>query len=67
MLFFGFLGDILGSLMHRLATQFNHVKHLARTIFNAVSTLQVDSEDHLTRDEFGLNTIIVIVTSAGKV
>lgn len=60
-------GDILGSLIHRLATEFNHVKHLARTIFNAVSTHQSAPEDELTRDAFGLNTIIVVVTSAGKV
>lgn len=65
--FFLLSGDIIAGLAHRIRTQFNHIKHLARTIFNAVSTQQVSSQDKLTRDAFGLHMIIVAVTSCGKV
>lgn len=61
------LGDILGNFVQRVTTQLNHVKHLLRTIFDVVSTQQIPTKGELTRDAFGLHTIIVAVTSAGKV
>lgn len=62
-----FSGDILGNFIQRISTQVNHVRHLIQTISNVVSTHQIPTSDELTRDAFGLHTIIVVVTSSGKV
>lgn len=64
---FAFPGDIVGNFIQRVTTQLNHVKHLLRTLFDVVSTHQIPTKGELTRDAFGLHTIIVTVTSAGKV
>lgn len=62
-----FSGDILGNFIQRITTQVNHVRHLVQTVFDVVSTHQIPTPDELTRDAFGLHTIIVVVTSSGKV
>lgn len=60
-------GDILTSFVYRIGTQFNHFKHVAHTLFNAVSTNQAPEQGPLTRDAFGLHTMIVAMTTNGKV
>lgn len=60
-------GDIVGNFIQRVTTQLNHVGHLLRTLFDVVSTHQIPTKGELTRDSFGLHTIIVVLTSSGKV
>lgn len=60
-------GDILGNFVQRVTTQLNHIRHLLRTIFDVVSTHQIPTKGELTRDAFGLHTIIVVLTTSGKV
>lgn len=62
-----FTGDIVGNFVQRVTTQLNHIRHLLRTIFDVVSTQQIPTKGELTRDAFGLNTIIVVLTTSGKV
>lgn len=59
-------GDIIGNFIQRATTQLNHVRHLMRTLFDVV-THSIPETGELTRDAFGLHTIIVVVTSTGKV
>lgn len=61
------LGDIVGCFLQRITTQLNHVKHLFQILFDVVSTHHIPEDGELTRDAFGLHTIIVIVTKTGKV
>lgn len=60
-------GDIFGNFIQRITTQLNHVQHLMRTVFDVVSTHHIPEDGELTRDAFGLHTIIVVLTSSGKV
>lgn len=57
----------MGNFIQRITTQVNHVRHLVQTVFDVVSTQQIPKSEELTRDAFGLHTIIVVVTSSGKV
>lgn len=65
--FYIFAGDIIGNFIHRISTQLNQIKHFIRTVFDVVSTHHIPTKSELTRDAFGLHTIIVVVTSSGKV
>lgn len=62
-----FVGDILGNFIQRITAQVNQFKHLLRTIFDVVSTQQIPTQGELTRDAFGLHTMIIVVTRSGKV
>lgn len=57
----------MGNFLQRIRTQLNHVQHLLQTVFDVVKTHHMPEERELTRDAFGLHTIIVAVTSTGKV
>lgn len=61
------VGDIVGNFVQRVRTQLNHVQHLLQTLFDVVSTHSIPESNELTRDAFGLHTIIVAVSSTGKV
>lgn len=60
-------GDIVESFLQRISTQLNHVNHLLWTLFDVVSTKHRSDSGEFTRDAFGLHTVIVIITTAGKV
>lgn len=60
-------GDIFESFFQRISTQLNHMKHLLWTLFDVVSTKHWVKSGEFTRDAFGLHTIIVVITTTGKV
>ncbi|XP_031634273.1 ER membrane protein complex subunit 1 isoform X2 [Contarinia nasturtii] len=62
-------GDIVGNFIQRVTTQLNHVHHVLRNVFDVMKLYQIDpvtEKGELTRDAFGLHTIIVAVTNKGK-
>lgn len=57
----------MGNFIQRVTTQLNHIRHLLRALFDVVSTQQIPTKGELTRDAFGLHTIVIVLTSSGKV
>lgn len=60
-------GDILSGFLHRITGHVTQIGHLLQTVFNIVGTGAVAENNEITRDDFGLHAMIVVVTSTGKV
>lgn len=62
-----FSGDILSGFLHRIGGHLTQLGHLLHTLFDMVGTGSDIKNEEITRDDFGLHAMIVVITSTGKV